>query len=265
VAQGADLHRLDPATGAIERTRALLPRRRSADLQAIDEARGSVAVASGRLAIVLDAGGHEAGRATVRRGAYAVAAAFRGRRLLVAGGRRLWAVTGDRAATGSVRTPARIAAMAVDGRIAWVGGAGYVWPLDAATGAHAGPRSAVTAGPWGIAAEGGIVWVADGDGLTRIDPATGRAAVHRDEPADLVAMGDGALWTLTYDGRLTRRDPATGRPVAGPVVIGGDDHELAQTLVAGGGAVWVGLRHPAVLRDDPATGRIVWRRDIPYT
>lgn len=129
-------------------------------------------------------------------------------------------MTRDRVTMESVRTPARVAAMAVDG-----------------------------------------------GGLTRIDPATGRAAIRIDAPADLVAMGDGALWTLTYEGALTRRDPATGRAVAEPVAVGGGDdgHELPTTLVAEGGAVYVGLRHPAVVRVDPATGRIVWRRDIPYT
>lgn len=267
VAQGGDLHRLDPATGEITRTTTVLPERRPADLSGVDEEDGSVGLASGRLALVLDADGHEAARAMVRDGTYAIGAALRGPRLLVAGGRRLLAVTGDRVTAESPRTPARIQAMAVDGGTAWVGGAGYVWPLDAATGAHAGPRSAVSAGPWGLAAADGAVWAADGAGLTRVDPATGRPAVRVDAPADLVAMGDGALWTLTYGGTLTRRDPRTGRAIGEPVRVGGGDdgRELPRALVAGRGAVYVGLRHPAVVRVDPTSGRIVWRRDIPYT
>ena len=125
----------------------------------------------------------------------------------------------------------------------------------------------MTAGLGGLAAEDGVVWAADGDGLTRIGPATGRAAVRVDEPADLVALGDGALWTLTYDGVLTRRGPGTGRAVADPVRVADaeDVDDIPRTLVADGGAVYVGLRHPSVVRIDPATGRIVWRRDIPYT
>lgn len=106
-----------------------------------------------------------------------------------------------------------------------------------------------------------MVWAADGEGLTRIDPTTGRAAVRVDAPADLVALGDGALWTLTHDGDLTRRDPDTGRPLGGPFDMGNEP----RTLVAGGGAVYVGLRHPAVVRVDPATGTVLWRRDIPYS
>ena len=91
-------------------------------------------LAAGRLAIVLDADGDEAGGATVRRRAFSVGVAFRGPRLLVAGGRRLWAVTGDQVTMELVRTPAAVLSMAVDGGTAWVGGARLVWPLDAATG-----------------------------------------------------------------------------------------------------------------------------------
>ena len=266
VAQGRSLHRLDPATGVIERTRALLPQRRSIDLQAIDEEDGFVGLASGRLAIVLDRDGDEVARAKVRRGIYTEGVAFRGPHLLVAGGRRLWAVAGDRATMESVRAPARVASFALDGGTGWVGGSGFVWPLDAATGGHAGPRSKVSADD-GLAAAEGVVWAADGHGITRIDPASGRAAARVEEPADFVALGDGALWTLTHEGALTRRDPGTGRAVGEPVTVGGGDdfHERPGTLVADGGAVYVGLSHPAVVRVDPASGRIVWRRDIPYS
>jgi outer membrane protein assembly factor BamB len=261
VAQGRNVHRLDPATGEIARSTAVLPQRRSYDLTAIDEEDGFVGLASGRLALVLDADGDEVERARMRRQAYIVGVAFRGPRLLVAGGRRLWAVSGDQVTMESVRTPARAIGLAVDGGTAWVGGDGYVWPLDARTGEHAGPRAEVTAGLGGLAAEDGVVWAADGDGLTRIDPATGRAALRVVEPADLVALGDGALWTATYDGVLTRRDPATGRAAAEPVDVG----DRASIVVADGGAVYVGLHHPSVVRIDPADGGIVWRRDIPYS
>jgi outer membrane protein assembly factor BamB len=239
----------------------VLPRRRSVDVLGIDEQDASVGLAAGRLAVVLDAAGAATDRATVPRRTVLIGAAFRGPRLLVAGGRRLWAVSDGRVTMESVRTPARVAAMAVDGGTVWLGGDRFTWQVDAATGAPAGPRSAVTAAPGGLAAADGLVWATDGTGLTRIDPATGRAAVRVGEPADLVALGEGALWTLTYDGDLTRRDPATGRAVAGPFPVG----EEARTLVADGGAVEVGLRHPSVVRIDPADGRIVWRRDIPYT
>jgi len=262
VVQGRDLHRLDPATGEITRTTTVLPQRRGADLMGIDEQDGLVGLAAGRLAMVLDADGAEVAGATVRRRTFVVGAELRGRRLLVAGGRRLWAVTGDRVTMESARTPARIAAMAADGDTFWLGGEGFVWPVDAATGAPAGPRSAVTAAPWALAAGDGVVWAADGDGLTRIDPATGRASVRVDEPADLLAMGDGALWSLTYeDAEFVRRDPRTGRAVAAPVEVG----DQPSIVVADGGGVYIGLHHPSVVRVDPATGAILWRRDIPYT
>jgi hypothetical protein len=113
VAQGRSLLRLDPGTGEIERTTAVLPQRRSGDLGATDEEDGFAGLAAGRLAIVLDADGDEAGRATVRRRTLGVGVAFRGPRLLVAGGRRLWAVTGDRVSScRSMRPPASTPARA---------------------------------------------------------------------------------------------------------------------------------------------------------
>jgi excisionase family DNA binding protein len=104
----------------------------------------------------------------------------------------------------------------------------------------------VTDGPWGLAADAGVVWTADGDGLARIDPATGRAAVRLDEPADLVALGDGALWTLTR-GELTRRDPATGRAVGEPVTVVGAMTEN-RSLTTAEVAAALGCNVPTVRR-----------------
>jgi hypothetical protein len=260
VAQGGDLHRLDPATGAVEATTTVLPRRRSVDLAAIDGRGGVVALATASAVVVLDRDGDEAARAGLRPAAYPAGIALRGPRVLVAGGRLLRIASGGQVTAESPRLPARAVAMAVDGARAWVGGAGYVRPFDAATAGPAGPRSAVTAGAGGLAAADGRVWAADGGGLTRIDAATGRPSVRVDEPADLIALAEGALWSLTRDGVLTRRDPDTGRPVAAPVDVGDEP----RSLVAGGGAVYVGLRHPAVVRVD-AAGGVVWRRDVPLS
>jgi streptogramin lyase len=103
---------------------------------------------------------------------------------------------------------------------------GAVWFLDAATGAlrciDASTNEvldvAVVPGAWGVAAGPDALWVGHGgDGLRRVDPATGHADVPVLVEADLSSLlwNDGALLaTTTPDPEVLRIDPGSGEIVA---------------------------------------------------
>jgi len=76
--------------------------------------------------------------------------------------------------------------------------------------------------------------------LTRVDPATNRVVaqipIEADSPyggAQSVAVGEGAVWAQSVDGKLLKADPATNK-VSAMVTLGDSSSHLAVY----GGAVW---------------------------
>jgi YVTN family beta-propeller protein len=133
----------------------------------------------------------------------------------------------------------------------------------------------VGAGPLGLAAGAGAVWVPNiGDGtLSRIDPTTNTVVATIDvgaNPADFqtvasmpiaVAASDTAVWVTRYNGSdathlvrdLLRIDPATNAIVA-TIPLDVTPHFIA----LGDGALWIlSSEHNAVLRVDTATNQVV--------
>jgi DNA-binding SARP family transcriptional activator/ABC-type transport system substrate-binding protein/outer membrane protein assembly factor BamB len=94
-----------------------------------------------------------------------------------------------------------------------------------------------------------IVSVASGE-LVRASPVHGPVRV---------AYGDGAVWSLSETGELSRIDPASGQEVA-RVGLGVEPGGLA----VGEGSVWVtGRTSPILFRIDPVTTRIADRFPLP--
>jgi streptogramin lyase len=125
----------------------------------------------------------------------------------------------------------------------------------------------------------GAVWVVglswktkpENNKLSRVDPETKRVVAEipiradsRDGGADNVAVGEGAVWVLSVDGRILKVDPQTNE-VAGMVSVGGSSWE--SPLVVYGGGVWAMVQSgtpqkpfkPAIrlVRVDPSTMQVV--------
>jgi hypothetical protein len=109
-----------------------------------------------------------------------------------------------------------------------------------------------------LAAGVGSIWAYnDSSGnnpkINILTPVPGRWGVKEsvlplDRPANDLAAGLGAVWTLNADETVTRYDPATGgssRPIQVP---GG-----AQALALGQDAVWIGTGNDTAVRIDPTT------------
>ena len=113
--------------------------------------------------------------------------------------------------------------------------------------------------PTALAVDGQTVWVASGDGrLHSIDIDTGAVRVRATtELATRIRVGQGAVWLMTFDGKVLRVDRRTGRVVA---QVPGTFQ--AADLAVGAEGVWVYDQHQgAVLRIDPGTNRVA--RTIP--
>jgi ABC-type branched-subunit amino acid transport system substrate-binding protein len=113
------------------------------------------------------------------------------------------------------------------------------------------PAEAPAAAPSGrgqIAFGLGAVWVADPDGsVLRIDPATNGRTVIPNVGAYAIAVGDGAVWTLSGKG-VREIDPATNRAAA-PIPL---QTTGATSMAVGAGAIWVAdPEHGNVIRLDP--------------
>jgi hypothetical protein len=109
-----------------------------------------------------------------------------------------------------------------------------------------------------LAAGVGSIWAYnDSSGsdpkINILTPVSGRRGVEEsvlplDRPANDLAAGLGAVWTLNADRTVTRYDPATGgssRPIQVP---GG-----AQALALSQDAVWIGTGNDTAVRIDPTT------------
>jgi hypothetical protein len=107
--------------------------------------------------------------------------------------------------------------------------------------------------------------------LVKIDNRTGAiiASTNVKDPG-VVAVGEGGVWTASFDGVITRFDPQTAQAVGSvhlslPRPVGTNDSEafefLPSNVVVGEGAVWVSTAREYVAQIDPTTTRVV--RTIP--
>ena len=97
----------------------------------------------------------------------------------------------------------------------------------------------VPANPTGVTFGGGALWISESDGsVLRIDPKLGGIAAHVPacKNALAVAYGSGAVWVACGNGTVARIDPRTDR-VSEIVAVG----RLPRGIAAGEGAVWVTL------------------------
>jgi streptogramin lyase len=110
---------------------------------------------------------------------------------------------------------------------------------------------------------GGLSWNTkpENNKLSRVDPETNRVVAEipiradaRDGGADNVAVGEGAVWVLSVDGRILKVDPETNE-VADMVSVGTKSWE--SPLVAYGGGVWAIVQAEAP-REHPKPGQSKW-------
>jgi hypothetical protein len=124
--------------------------------------------------------------------------------------------------------------------------------------------------PYGMAFGAGSLWVAGGDHVSRIDPASNQlvatipVGASGSGPAGMgpsgVAFGAGAVWApVAVPGALWRIDPASDR-VAAKISLGRPLRETI-SVSATRGAVWVACRgegqRGVLFRVDPARQRVV--------
>ena len=116
---------------------------------------------------------------------------------------------------------------------------GRVSRIDARTG-EVTARIRLPAPPLAIVADADAVWVAleRGESLWRIDPRdeVASAAVRLDGTVIALALGEGSVWALGPDGRVSRIDPATNT-VTRQVGLG-----RGSAIAAGHGGVWIATR-----------------------
>jgi glutamine cyclotransferase len=106
----------------------------------------------------------------------------------------------------------------------------------------------------GVSYDGTNVWIAAGDTLNAIDPASGKTVRTLDVPAHAGTAFDGKhLYQISGD-RIQKVDPETGRVVATiPAPDGG-----ASGMAWAEGALWVGQhRKRKIHQIDPQTGAIL--------
>jgi glutamine cyclotransferase len=107
----------------------------------------------------------------------------------------------------------------------------------------------------GVTYDGENVWVALGDKLTAVDPATGQAVRSLDVAAHAGTAFDGQhLFQLAED-RIQKIDPRTGRVLS---TIPAPGHGRDSGLTWAEGTLWVGqYRDRKILQIDPATGAVL--------
>jgi DNA-binding beta-propeller fold protein YncE len=106
----------------------------------------------------------------------------------------------------------------------------------------------------GVSYDGTRVWIAAGDTLKAIDPASGATVRSLDVPAHAGTAFDGShLYQISGD-RIQKIDPATGRITGSiPTPEGG-----ASGMAWAEGSLWVGqYRKRQIHEVDPLTGRIL--------
>ncbi|MDN3523628.1 Vgb family protein [Halomonas ramblicola] len=107
----------------------------------------------------------------------------------------------------------------------------------------------------GVSYDGRRVWLATGDTLTALDPASGETLRSLDVAAHAGTAFDGEhLFQITED-RIQKLDPQTGRVLASiPAPPGGGNSGLAWAE----GSLWVGqYRDRRIQQVDPQTGAVL--------
>jgi glutamine cyclotransferase len=106
----------------------------------------------------------------------------------------------------------------------------------------------------GVTYDGEQVWIAAGDSLKAIDPATGRTLRSIDVAAHAGTAFDGTHLYQLADDRIQKIDPTTGRVLATIPVPGG----AGSGLTWAEGTLWVGqYRDRKIHQIDPETGAIL--------
>ncbi len=107
----------------------------------------------------------------------------------------------------------------------------------------------------GVGFDGAHVWMAAGDRMTALDPASGKTLRSIDVPAHAGTAFDGAHLFQIAESRIQKIDPETGRVLATiPAPGGGGNSGLAWAE----GALWVGqYRERKIHQIDPETGAIL--------
>jgi glutamine cyclotransferase len=107
----------------------------------------------------------------------------------------------------------------------------------------------------GVTYDGHQVWLAAGDKLMAVDPASGKELRSIDTPAHAGTAFDGQYLYQIAEDRIKKIDPKTGRVLATiPAPGGGGDSGLAWAE----GSLWVGqYRERKIHQIDPETGAIL--------
>lgn len=107
----------------------------------------------------------------------------------------------------------------------------------------------------GVTYDGQHVWIASGDKLNAIDPASGKTLRSIDVAAHAGTAFDGQYLYQIADDRIQQIDPETGRVLATiPAPSGGGDSGLAWAE----GTLWVGkYRDRKIHQINPTTGAIL--------
>jgi glutamine cyclotransferase len=106
----------------------------------------------------------------------------------------------------------------------------------------------------GVTYDGQQVWLAAGDKLNALDPASGKTLRSIDVAAHAGTAFDGEHLFQIAEDRIQKIDPKTGRVLATIPAPGGGDSGLAWAE----GTLWVGqYRDRKILQIDPRTGAIL--------
>lgn len=98
-------------------------------------------------------------------------------------------------------------------------------------------------------------------GLDQHDAATGRRLRRVAFAGGMIAIGEGRLWALEYDGTLRQMNPSDGRQDRSTEL-----NQSVGSLAIGAGAVWIGggPQDPGITRIDPSSVAVSWHRTIPF-
>jgi len=113
----------------------------------------------------------------------------------------------------------------------------------------------------GVTFDGHHVWLAAGDKLSAMDPASGKTVRAIDVPAHAGTAFDGKHLFQIAESRIQKIDPKTGRVLATiPAPGNGGDSGLAWAE----GSLWVGQhRGRRIHQVDPETGEVLERLEMP--
>lgn len=116
-------------------------------------------------------------------------------------------------------------------------------------------RISLTGRPYTVVAAAGAIWVADGNQVDRIDPASNRItkSISAGSGRACIGAGPAGIWVCDFeDGTVARLDPAAG--TLGPKIA----VQLPEFIAVGASDVWVASPRTAlVTRIDPATNRVI--------